>query len=182
MNEINKPTIIAIASVSGGGKTSVATHLAAHTKNSKALFFDEYELDGPIDVLDWVDRGADPLEWNLAPFVAEVEKLQKEPLDCIFLDFPFAYQHSQMKRFIHLAIYIDTPLDIALTRRMRRDFKQSSAGEILAQMKHYATHGRRGYLNMLETIRPDSDWIVDGTLSVETIANQILERCYSMNP
>lgn len=176
MNELNKPIVIAIASVSGGGKTTLVTHLATHTNNAKAMFFDEYDLDGPDDVMEWVDRGADSHEWDLEPLVVDLQALLEEPLEYIFLDYPFAYRHGQMKEFIDLAVFIDTPLDIALARRMNRDFNESPAAEIVAQMNHYASHARRAYIKMLETIQPDSDFLVDGTLAVEVLASQIKEK------
>ncbi|WP_404466920.1 hypothetical protein [Planococcus rifietoensis] len=175
MNNLNKPITIAIAGVSGGGKTALTTHLATHTNNAKALFFDDYDLDGPEDVLEWIDRGAESDEWNLESFVADFMELLKQPLEYIFLDYPFAYQHTQMKEFIDLAVFIETPLDLALARRVSRDFQNSSGEEIVAQVNHYASHGRRAYLNMIETIQPDSDLLVDGTLAVEVLANQIMK-------
>lgn len=176
MNNLNKPITIAIAGVSGGGKTALTTHLATHTNNAKALFFDDYDLDGPEDVLEWIDRGARVHEWDLEPIVADLKDLLKQPLEYIFLDYPFAYQHTQMKEFIDLAVFIETPLDLALARRISRDFQNSSGEEIVAQVNHYASHGRRAYLNMLEAIQPDSDLLVDGTWTIETLADQIMKN------
>lgn len=176
MNELKKPIIIAIAGVSGGGKTALTTHLATHINNAEALFFDDYDLDGPEDVLEWVDRGANPHEWDLRPIVRDFEELLEQPLDYIFLDYPFAYQHAQMKKFIDLAVFIETPLDLALARRINRDFHESTGDEIVIQVNHYASQGRRAYINVLETIQPDSDLLVDGTLAVEVLADQIMTK------
>lgn len=176
MNNLNKSITIAIAGVSGGGKTALTTHLATHTNNAKALFFDDYDLDGPEDALEWIDRGANSHEWNLEPFVADFMELLKQPVEYIFLDYSFAYQHTRMKEFIDLAVFIETPLDLALARRISRDFQNSSGEEIVAQVNHYASHGRRAYIHMLETIQPDSDLLVDGTLAVEVLANQIMKK------
>ena len=57
-----KPLVIAIAAVSGGGKTTIVNHLTKILHNSKALFFDEYEFDCPDDICDWVERG---VQWLL---------------------------------------------------------------------------------------------------------------------
>ncbi len=40
-----KPFIVAIAAVSGGGKTTMTTRLNDFLTNSKALYFDNYEFD-----------------------------------------------------------------------------------------------------------------------------------------
>lgn len=167
------PLVVSIASVSGGGKTTVVSELLKQLPKSKALFFDDYTFEGPLDVLAWVDEGADYDQWNLASLVQDLEGLLKEPLDYILLDYPFAYRQSQMAGYIDYAVFIDTPLDIALARRMQRDFMESSVMEIMLQMQHYAQEGRRAYLEMLRTVMPDSDRIVDGKLSLLEISNEI---------
>lgn len=171
--ERKKPLVVSIASVSGGGKTTIISQLLKQLPKAKALFFDDYTFEGPHDVLAWVDEGADYNQWNLAPFIQELEALIDEPLEYILLDYPFAYRHSLMDEYIDFAVFIDTPLDIALARRMQRDFMESSVMEIMLQMQHYAQEGRRAYLEMLQTVMPDSDVVVDGTSSVDEIANEI---------
>ncbi|MFP3356342.1 hypothetical protein R0K17_03195 [Planococcus sp. SIMBA_143] len=176
MNELKKPIIIAITGVSGGGKTALVTHLAKHINNAEALFFDDYDLHGPEDVLEWVDRGANPHEWDLKPIARDLEELLEQPLDYIFLDYPFAYQHTRIKEYIDLAVFVDTPLDLALARRISRDFHDSSEEEIVAQVNYYASHGRRAYIHMLNKIQPDSDLIVDGTLTIKDLGDQLMEK------
>lgn len=173
METIKKPIVIAIASVSGGGKTTVVKKLNEELPNSKALFFDEYELEGPEDVIDWMNRGSDYSEWNLTPFVKDLEELATESLNYIVLDFPFSYKHTQTQSSINFSVFIDTPLDIALARRTIRDFQNSSAETILQAMQHYDMHGRQAYLEMLHTIKPSADFIVDGSLPVARIVSLI---------
>lgn len=69
-----------------------------------------------------------------------------------------------MSEYIDVSVFIDTPLDIALARRVTRDFKNSSIENILSDMDNYIAQGRRGYLEMLRNIKPNSDIILDGTL------------------
>ncbi|WP_144032224.1 hypothetical protein [Amphibacillus jilinensis] len=102
--------------------------------------------------------------------------LLSEPLDYILLDYPFAYKHKKVSILIDLAIYIDTPLDIAMARRLIRDFKNSSTENILFDLENYVLRGRRGYLEMLKTIKPNSDIIVDGTLSISKITDEIYDK------
>lgn len=170
------PLVIAIAGVSGGGKTTIVKHLNERLHNSKILFFDDYDFDGPSDIIDWVDKGANYDEWDLSPLIRDLKGLQSEPLEYIIIDYPFAYKHSKTSKFIDLTVFIDTPLDIAMARRVIRDFRNNSTETILTEMKNYISHGRRGYLEMLKTIKPNSDIIVDGTLSVTKIGDIIYER------
>ncbi|HEK9104097.1 AAA family ATPase [Bacillus pfraonensis] len=175
MNKEKLPLVIAIAGVSGGGKSTIAKHLNERLHNSKTLFFDDYDFDGPNDIIDWVDKGANYDEWNLAPLIRDLKGLLSEPLDYILLDFPFAYKHSKTSKLIDLTVFIDTPLDIAMARRVIRDFRNSSNESILIEMENYISQGRRGYLEMLKTIKPNSDIIVDGTLSVSKVGDKIYE-------
>ena len=169
------PLVIAIAGVSGGGKTTIAECLNDRLKNSKTLFFDDYDFDGPDDIIDWVNKGANYDEWDLTPFIRDLEALLAEPLDYIVLDFPFAYKHSKTRNLIDFAVFIDTPLDIALVRRVTRDFQNRSKESILIEMESYILNGRRGYLEMLKSIKPNSDMILDGTLLVSEIVDKTLE-------
>ncbi|MBO1583311.1 AAA family ATPase [Bacillus sp. XF8] len=175
MNKEKLPLVIAIAGVSGGGKSTIAKHLNERLHNSKTLFFDDYDFDVPNDIIDWVDKGANYDEWNLAPLIRDLKGLLSEPLDYILLDFPFAYKHSKTSKLIDLTVFIDTPLDIAMARRVIRDFRNSSNESILIEMENYISQGRRGYLEMLKTIKPNSDIIVDGTLSVSKVGDKIYE-------
>lgn len=43
------PIVIAIAAVSGGGKTTISSNLKGKLQNSKTLFFDDYDFDAPDD-------------------------------------------------------------------------------------------------------------------------------------
>ncbi|AXI11126.1 hypothetical protein CUC15_07765 [Oceanobacillus zhaokaii] len=169
------PLVISIAGVSGGGKTTIAKYLNERLLNSKTLFFDDYNFDGPNDIIEWVDNGANYDEWNLAPLIKDIVSLLAEPLDYIVLDFPFAYKHSKINNLIDFAVYIDTPLDIAMARRVIGDFKNSSNESILIEMENYVSDGRRGYLEMLKSIKPNSDIIVDGSLSVSKITDNIYQ-------
>lgn len=62
--------------------------------------------------------------------------------DYILLDYPFAKMHSGMQEYIDYTIFIDTPLDIAMARRILRDFKETSIDHLLNDMSNYLTHGR----------------------------------------
>ena len=76
---------------------------------------------------------------------------------------------------LNVAVFIDTPLDIAMARRITRDFKNKSVDELLSEMTNYTAQGRRGYLEMLKTIKPNSDIVIDGTLPTLEIVNKILQ-------
>lgn len=86
--------------------------------------------------------------------------MMKDPLDC--------------------CIFIDTPLDIAMARRVLRDMKEASADDIRREMQTYLDSARICYVQMLEEILPDSDYVIDGANDLEAIVNEAIEiilRC-----
>jgi uridine kinase len=170
------PMVVAIAAVSGGGKTTIASHLKEKLSNSKAIYFDDYDFDAPEDIIEWIDNGCNPDDWNLSPLIRDIKKCLTEPLDYIILDFPFAYLHSKTSKLIDYAVLIDTPLDIAMSRRIIRDFKSGSTEDILQDLDNYIVRGRRGYLAMLNTTKPNSDLVVDGTLPKSEITSIITQN------
>ncbi|PEA44905.1 hypothetical protein COF07_25555 [Bacillus wiedmannii] len=175
---MNKNTkVISVAAVSGGGKTTVTESLTHKLMNSKALYFDSYDFDNcPADICKWIDDGANYDEWVLTPLIKDIQHLlQNSYLDYIIVDYPFAYLNSEMRQFIDVTIFIDTPLDIAMARRILRDFKEDTMSEIQNDLKHYITYARKAYLEALHTVKPNSDIVLDGSLSVDEIINQILE-------
>ena len=178
---MNKKTkIITIAAVSGGGKTTVTERLTHKLMNSKALYFDSYNFDNcPADICKWIDDGANYNEWVLTPLIKDIQHLIRDSnVDYIILDYPFAYLNSEMRQFIDVTIFIDTPLDIAMARRILRDFKEDTMSEIHNDLKHYITYARKGYLEALHTVKPNSDIVLDGALSIDEIINQIEEELY----
>ncbi|MBS4219910.1 hypothetical protein KHA96_16475 [Bacillus sp. FJAT-49711] len=173
-----KPIIISIAAVSGGGKTTITKELMKVLDNSKGLYFDDYEFDErPADICKWVDEGADYNEWNLTPFISDMQSiLNDQDVQYIILDYPFAYLNSSMSDFIDLAIFVDTPLDIAMARRIIRDFSNDTVENIQNDLTHYLSYGRTAYLEMEMSVKPSSDIVLDGALSIEKIVNQILKE------
>lgn len=95
--------------------------------------------------------------------------------DYLLLDYPFAYEHKILKEYIDCCIFIDTPLDIALARRVFRDMKASSADDIRNEMDSYLKYARPAFVHMQKTTLPDSDYVIDGGGELEAIVTEIFE-------
>lgn len=128
------------------GKDYIYTLLKSKLSEAEALFFDEYHfINAPKDLIGWVKEGADDDEWGLEPLISDTQTLlnqDQKNLSYILLDYPFTYMNSGMKSFIDFAIY--TPLDVAMARRLLRDY--SSNQDIInvqKELKYYLNHGRR---------------------------------------
>lgn len=67
MEKGKRPLVISISGVSGGGKTTIADALNDKLDHSQLLYFDDFEFDGPEDIIQWVDNGSSYDEWDLTP-------------------------------------------------------------------------------------------------------------------
>ncbi|WP_243156291.1 hypothetical protein [Clostridium sp. C2-6-12] len=174
---INKPVIIAVSGVTASGKTTIINELNKKIKNSKSLHFDDYDFEGEVeDFHQWVVNGADYNVWNLEPLEKDILKLKEDKkVKYIFLDYPFAYKNDLIKSFIDCAIFIDTPLDIAMARRVLRDMHDATGDEIREDMSFYLKYARIAYEEMLKTILPNSDYVIDGSLQLDEIINNIID-------
>ncbi|PKB72732.1 MAG: hypothetical protein BZY75_05520 [SAR202 cluster bacterium Io17-Chloro-G7] len=66
MNSINRPFVIGISSVSGGGKTAVANKLAELLPDAVTLCFDDYDDTNthPASLETWRKEGGDYTVWQ----------------------------------------------------------------------------------------------------------------------
>ena len=170
--------IISVAAVTAGGKTTIVNELKKRLQNSRSLHFDDYTFEGGVENFSqWVLDGADYSVWNLTPLENDILKIKSsEVCDYLILDYPFAYCHDTIKPYIDTAFFIDTPLDIALARRILRDMRNSSSDEICNDLEMYLKYARIAFVQMQKDILPSSDYVIDGTLSVEEIVNEIAAK------
>ncbi|MFI8708605.1 uridine kinase [Bacillus sp. NPDC077411] len=171
-----KTTVISISAVSGGGKTTVTKELANRLNNAKTFHFDDYNLEGPSDICEWMEKGANYNEWNVSPIMIDIESLLNDAVvDYIILDYPFSYLNNQMKDVIDISFYIDTPLDIAMARRFIRN-PLHTIDEILFECEVYLQAGREAYLEMEKSVKPNADYVIDGEMTVEHIVEAIMNK------
>ena len=168
--------IISIAAVTAGGKTTIVNELKKRLRNSQSLHFDNYTFDGEVDdFYQWVLDGANYHVWNLSPLEDDILKNKSAGIcDYLILDYPFAYCHDTIKPYIDTAFFIDTPLDIALARRILRDMSNATADEIRHDLEMYLKYARTAFIQMQKDILPSSDYVIDGTLSIDEIVNEII--------
>ena len=168
--------IIAIGAVTAGGKTTVVNAIRNRLPRTASLYFDDYSFDGEVkDFSKWVSDGADYNVWDLSPLKADVEKIiNSGEYDYLLLDYPFAYQNKMMKGYLDCCIFIDTPLDIAMARRVLRDMKEASAYDIRNEMSTYLKYARVAYVQMRTDILKASDYVIDGAKELEDIINEAM--------
>lgn len=168
--------IISIASISAGGKTTIVYELKKILPKAKSLHFDDYSFEGEVDdYYSWTMQGADYNVWNLSPLKKDILDIREsKDFDYLLLDYPFAYCHKSISEYIDCAIFIDTPLDIAMARRVLRDMKEATAEEIRKDMEMYLKYARVAYIQMLKDILPSSDYVIDGTKDLQEKTEEIM--------
>ena len=174
--------IIAIGAVKAGGKTTVVNAMKDRLPRTASLHFDDYAFVGEVeDFPKWISEGSDVHVWDLSPLKADIERIIRNgEYDYLLLDYPFSYQHQMIKDYLDCCIFIDTPLDIAMARRVLRDMKEATADEIRNEMDTYLKYARIAYVQMLKDHLSTSDYIIDGAKELEDIINEATEivlRC-----
>lgn len=176
--------MIAVNAVSGGGKTTLAK-LLADSLPATLFCFDDFDDTNvhPEDLYEWSIRGANLLEFD-SPGMREAVglALKDERIRHIILDYPFGRDHPQFHEVIDLSVFIDTPLDIAMARRILRDHTMDSDSSaemklklLRDEMTHYIEKARHPYVDTYR-LRATCDLVLNGCESPEEWRKQILNR------
>jgi uridine kinase len=186
---MTRPFIISITSSSGGGKTALTRRVAASVESGAGFYFDEFDSTNvyPADFCEWHSRGADVEEFDCPGMHRAVsDAIASNSVRCIVLDFPFGREHHRFKDLIDLTVFVDTPLDVAMARRITRDFIENataSAEERMCDLKqdlsHYVAKARHLFLAHHNQHRRKSDLVLDGWLELDVLRDQVLERMRS---
>lgn len=198
---MNRPIVIAISSISGGGKSVVVNQLDGMLEDSIAIHFDDYETPDtyPKNPLDLMKNGVD---FNVikSPLLAQHLHALKtgnsvttprgevlSPTRFIIYEGPLGYAQHETGQFIDFLVFIDTPLDVGLARRFSRSIATSHNEELSQeQLVHlikslksfaddYVLWVRKAYVAQREIIRPGSDLILDWDQSPEALAQVIIQ-------
>lgn len=180
------PIIIGISGISGAGKSTLTKALAEHLA-ATMLFWDDFDSisTDPKDLVDWYENGRDYTAWDYSA-VAEVIrqlksgkviehpvlKIMLQPTKYVIADLPLGRLHKQTGQYVDFFIHLDTPLDIALTRRFLRDYDNatSSKQDMIENLRFYLNETRKLYLT--EDLIAASDHVIDGSRTIkEQVAN-----------
>ena len=174
-----KPYVIAINSISGGGKTALTTALGKELQSSTTYHFDDFDDTNiyPDDFVTWWAEGADVHQFEFPGMTKAVtETLETNESDFILLDYPFGRSHKALQGAIDLSLYIDTPLDIALARRGLRDYTSHEDQQKLKNhLDHYISSSRPLYLDS-GRYKEECDLVLDGSNDIEKLTAQVVEK------
>lgn len=170
--------IIAIGAVTAGGKTTVVNAIKNRLPRTASLHFDDYSFDGEVDdFTQWAFKREEYYNiWDLSPLKADIDNIiNSGEYDYLLLDYPFSYQNKMIKDYLDCCIFIDTPLDIAMARRILRDMNEASGDDIRNEMNTYLNSTRICYVQMQTDILPNSDYVIDGAKELDDIINEIIK-------
>lgn len=206
-----KPTIIALAGGSGSGKTSLAKRLAkALGPGTSILSTDSYYHDlshlemaeriaTNFDQLDAIDhhslrrdltmlKRGHPVQvpkYDMKTHCRLPETAVIKPAPWVLLEGLFVLALHAIRPLIDLGLFVQTPLDICLQRRLQRDCA-SDATEPLdtnstsrkrtreQTLSDWHTKVAPAYLQWIEPSKHHAQDVLDGTLPLDTLCQQAL--------
>lgn len=187
--------VIALVGTSGAGKSTLMRELVNVLGDAVCLSFDDYFATSTFPkTAEWLAEGADPNQFLTPDFIRDVQKLKNgesiihperkeeiKPARFLVLEEHFGRERDLMRGMIDLVILIDIPLEIAHARKMLRkgkflpweDDRDLFITNLRDHLQWYIRVGRAFYVAVDQMVRKSCDFIVDGLLPTEQIANQI---------
>lgn len=183
----NHPFVIGISGISGAGKSTLIMYLSK-ILDATTLFWDDFDeiSQGPKDYVKWYEFSRNYDDWVYVDLVETLENLKagrivtcpatkKElrPTKFVLFDAPLGFSHKATAKYIDFLVYLDTPLDIALARRLLRDYQTPHNPEkILEELEHYLLSSRP--LFILTPEERVCDLTIDGTLTINEQGQKVL--------
>jgi len=180
---VERRVVIGLSGVPSSGKTTLLHLLLRDFPGAKTLAYDRLHPGmSEQQVEDWLRRGGDPNEMALDNLVAALKDLtllgasggSRSP---ILFESGFGRVHRATGAFIDFSVWIDTPLDVAMSRAVRVFLRNvelnpspTAAAEFIPRLTRYAQGYpmlRRIYLAVSERGLASADLVIDGTQPAE---------------
>jgi hypothetical protein len=114
--------VAGLSGVPGSGKTTLMRLLLRHYPEAQAVYYDRFHPGmTETQIRDWFGRAGDPNEFALSDLIGELTRQTQiqpghQPRPLVLFETAFGRAHRATGAFIDFLIWIDTPLDIALSR------------------------------------------------------------------
>ena len=189
--------VICIAGTSGAGKTTLTRALARRCGNALIVSFDDYAYAPPSvlpDALRWVAEGADPAAWQVPNMTADLLELRQGrpihrhqtkhvmmPTPIIVVEEPFGRSRPELGVLIDFVAVLDTPLEVALARRLLRELRcgeKSEPGSLSSRhigfLEAYLKGVRDLYVAVHRLAVQQADVVIDGLLTTADMVDKII--------
>ena len=172
---MDRVKVVAISGSSGCGKTSTVRQLSREF-GCPSLHFDDYvqKYSYPQDMKTWHENGADVSEINTPDMIIKLQQLIEGKHSYIFVEEPFGRERSCMSSLIDHVVLLDLPMDICLSRVLRRNiehYSNDSCGSILKYLGNYEDHFRDIYIETVNQVRKNCDLIISEVCPVSVTAD-----------
>ena len=194
--------IIAVTGPIGGGKSSLTHEIARALGNSSVVQFDDYEgltSRPPEEILAWLEGGADVEAFSFPLLKQHLERLKNgqsiieprhgttiEARDYVVFETPFGRSHPDMAPFIDLQLWIEIPLDLALSRKVKQIveyFIEVGRDDVHSQQLAWLRGFLEGYESMVskmlrlqkKMLKPDSDVLINGLRNLDSTVPAAVE-------
>ncbi|HOI73407.1 MAG TPA: hypothetical protein PLO63_04595 [Syntrophales bacterium] len=201
--------VIAIAAPVGGGKTSLSTAIASGLGDASLISYDHFEQatrGSAGDVERWIDDGARIDDLNVPGLAEALSRLKRgesamdprtgSPITAgrwIVLETPLGREHAATAPLIDLLVWVDTPPDVALARKIREFTAlfpmtggEHDARAFIAWLGGYLDNYLRIVSRMLQMQRERvplrADVTLDGRTDFDTLVRQALEAIIERFP
>jgi uridine kinase len=193
---------VAVAGVIGSGKSALMRALAQALGEPVALSFDDYEMataQSPDKLAAWLSDGADFNQLSAPGLVDDLATLQAggsvahrrtgQVVQCqkyVLFEMPLGRAWQATAAATEVLVWIDTPADVALARRIReislglatRESSQGRRGLLWLSdyLRHYCNTVREVLLTQERVVRGQADLVVNGLDEVATNVQRVLRH------
>ncbi len=198
--------VIGISAVSGGGKTALTLKLAEMLDDAVTIHFDDYDdLDyddleltnvHPESLREWFDAGADYDVYKTPGITKHLRSLKSGdsvvsvvdgstigPARYVVADAPLGRAHADSGRYIDYMVFIDTAPEVAMARRLLRNLDRAGdegldeyLGDLRSDLTSFLNGTPKGYFTFSKQIAETSDLVLNGQLSLDELAQEVLEN------
>lgn len=196
------PIVVGIAGASGSGKTTLAQSLVQALGDRALLIHHDryyhdvehppsFNYDVPeayetelllrqVEALRQGQRVGLPV-YHFATHRRQPQVEEVEPKPVILVEGILVLAEPRLRQLMHLKLFVDTPPDICLARRVQRDVvsRGRDADEVIGR---YLRDVRPALMRHILPSRGHADAVMDGTTPVAELVRQVTERLTGATP